>query len=121
MAAVHPETMTVARRDGTTGTSTFLDPFHIFKGKLGAAATRSKFHDSADLRWLESHCAAQITARKNELSLESVGLAIKRYPELERMFKRLGIDVDTAKSMVSGASLNAVRSGVGDVQKRLLG
>ncbi|WEW54789.1 hypothetical protein PRK78_000214 [Emydomyces testavorans] len=34
-----------------SGHASFLDPAYIFKGKLRAAATRSKFHDSADL-WL---------------------------------------------------------------------
>ncbi|KID88399.1 hypothetical protein MAJ_11062, partial [Metarhizium majus ARSEF 297] len=32
------------------GMACFLGPFYLFKGKLRAAATRAKFHDSADLR-----------------------------------------------------------------------
>jgi hypothetical protein len=37
-----------------------LDPVCIFKGKLHAAAARAKFHDSANLRWLEQKFGATL-------------------------------------------------------------
>jgi hypothetical protein len=80
-----------------TGNALILDPFHLFKGKLRAAAQRSKFHDSADLRWLESRFSQQIKARSRELNLGFVGLAIKRYTELELLFDRIGVDINAAK------------------------
>lgn len=76
-----------------TGRSSFLDPFYLFKGKLRAAATRSKFHDAADLRWLQGRYSDAIQARAVELDLQYIGLAMKRYPELELLFGRLGVDL----------------------------
>jgi hypothetical protein len=61
-----------------TGQASFLDPFYLFKGKLRAAATRSKFHDSSDLRWLEGRYGHYIHERKGELNLQYIGLALKR-------------------------------------------
>ncbi|KAK6222222.1 hypothetical protein QIS74_04477 [Colletotrichum tabaci] len=54
------------------GTSSFLDPFYLFKGKLRAAATRAKFHDSADLRMLASRHAQVIRPRADELNPDKV-------------------------------------------------
>ncbi|KYG41990.1 hypothetical protein M433DRAFT_74721 [Acidomyces richmondensis BFW] len=75
----------------------FLDLFSIFKGKLKAAERRSKYHDSADLRWLATNHSAHITPFVNRLNLLQVGLVIQRYPELESTFASLGIDVQAAK------------------------
>ncbi|KAF3065682.1 hypothetical protein CFAM422_009597 [Trichoderma lentiforme] len=54
------------------GTSMFLEPFLLFKGKLRAAATRAKFHDSADLRMLGGKFENIIKSRANKVSLEYV-------------------------------------------------
>ncbi|RYP78939.1 hypothetical protein DL769_003104 [Monosporascus sp. CRB-8-3] len=103
------------------GTSSFLDPFYLFKGKLRAAATRAKFHDSADLRMLASRYASVIRSRANELNPESVGLAIKRYPELERLFEQLRVDVERAKRAAKHLDLNRLPPPThGDVQRGLL-
>ncbi|KAH7248438.1 hypothetical protein B0J15DRAFT_400815 [Fusarium solani] len=77
--------------------SFFLDPFYLFKGKLRAAATRGKFHDSADLRMLGGKYKSVIESRAQELNVQYIGLALKRYPELERLFQQLGIDLDLSK------------------------
>lgn len=53
-----------------TGQASFLDPFHLFKGKLRAAATRSEFHDSADMRWLVDRYGNTIQAQKEGLNLQ---------------------------------------------------
>jgi hypothetical protein len=103
------------------GTSSFLDPFHIFKGKLRAAALRAKFHDAADLRWLETRCSQDIRARRQELNLKYVGLAMKRYPELALLFTRIGIDVNKAKNAAINLDPNKLPLPAhGDVQEGLL-
>lgn len=105
-----------------SGPSAFLDPVYLFKGKLRAAATRAKFHDSADLRWLEGYFGQVIQPRVAELNLQYVGLATKRYPELELLFTRLHIDVAMAKSAASNLDPNNLpRPAPGDVQEGLLG
>lgn len=68
------------------GASSFFTPFHIFKGKVHAAAQRDSYHDAADLRWLEARYSQEIKASKKELNPKFVGLAIKRYSELETQF-----------------------------------
>lgn len=104
-----------------SGQISLLDPAHIFKGKLRAAATRDKFHDSADLRWLETHFSAQVCAKRAEYSLEYVGLALKRYSELEFLFTRVGVDVQGAKGLVANVDIDRLpRPAVGDVQRGLL-
>jgi hypothetical protein len=105
-----------------SGFASFLDPFYLFKGKLRAAATRSKSHDSFDLRWLADRFDESIRARKAELNLQYIGLAIKRYPELELLFGRLGIDL--VKADDASRDLDPSRLPVpapGDVQRGLLG
>lgn len=104
------------------GRSTFVDPFPLFKGKLCAAATRNKFHDSADLRILLTRYEENIKPKIGELNLKYVGLAIKRYSMLENMFKNLGVDVKRAKQLAG--NLNSEESyprGAGQVQYALLG
>ena len=104
------------------GTSSYLVPFFIFKGKLRAAATRDKFHDSADLRWLVGHFGYLIKPRFAELNLEYVGLAIKRYSVLERLFEELGVDTVRAMKVVEGLDLdNLPAPAPGDVHRGLLG
>lgn len=111
--------------DGQTlgqGRSSFFDPFHLFKGKVRAAATRSKFHDSADLRWLGSHFGVQIKPHTSKLDPVYVGLAISRYSILERLFLGLGIDVEAAKAAAKDQDPNNLpQPQPGDVQKGLLG
>lgn len=104
------------------GTAPFLDPVYLFKGKLRAAATRAKFHDSADLRWLEGRFRPTIQSRRAELNPECIGLAMKRYVELEPLFIRLGIDVTVAKNAASNLDpTNLPRPALGDVQLGILG
>lgn len=64
MSGVQASVHTVNGQILGTGQASFLDPFYLFKGKLHAAATRSKFHDSADLRWLADRYGSVIHARK---------------------------------------------------------
>jgi hypothetical protein len=102
--------------------ASFLDPFYLFKGKLRAAAARSKSHDSFDLRWLADRFEESIKAQKDELNLEYIGLAVKRYPELELLFGRLGIDLVKAKDASCDLDPNKLSAPApGDVQRGLLG
>lgn len=104
------------------GPAFFLLPFYIFKGKLSAAATRTKFHDSFDLRWLEDRYREVIKVRRDELSLVYIGLALKRFPELEHLFRRIGIDIATATDLAKDLDPeNLPPTSTGDVQKGLLG
>ncbi|KAL4799217.1 hypothetical protein BDV19DRAFT_385468 [Aspergillus venezuelensis] len=103
------------------GQSSFLDPFILFRGKLRAAATRSKFHDSADLRWLADRFGPAIQVRTTELNPQYIGLSLKRYPELELLFSRLGVDVDAAKHSARDLSPTRLPPPVpGNVQRDLL-
>lgn len=86
-----------------SGLASFLDPFYLFKGKHRAAATRSR-------------------ARKAELNLQYIGLAIKRYSELELLFGRLGIELVKAKDASRDLDPNRIPApAAGDVQRGLLG
>lgn len=105
-----------------TGQSLFVEPFGVFKGKLCAAATRDKFHDSVDLRTLLSRHGDEIRPRIGELNLKYVGLAIKRYAMLERMFLDLGVNVEKAKQLAGKLNeTEAYPRGPGQVQYALLG
>ncbi|KAJ2973889.1 hypothetical protein NQ176_g6348 [Zarea fungicola] len=76
---------------------------------------------TADLRLLEDKYREEIKSLSQGLSLTYVGLAIKRYPELERLFERLGVDVLQAKEVTKNVDLgNLPRPAPGDVQRGLL-
>ncbi|KAI1098452.1 hypothetical protein F4804DRAFT_338183 [Jackrogersella minutella] len=109
-------------RSSGQGVSTFLGPFELFKGKLHAAATRSKFHDSADLRALMKMSEVDIKPRAGELNLKDVGLAVKRHPELEFLFRHLEVDLVQAKRAAKDVNLNDIQQpiAVGAVQSGLL-
>jgi len=63
-----------------------------------------------------------LKARSAELRLEYVRLAIKRYAELELLFVRISMNVDTAKEGVKGVDFkNLPRPALGNVQIELLG
>jgi hypothetical protein len=85
-----------------------LDPVYIFKGKLRAAAARAKFHDLADLRWLEQKFDVTLQQGRNEFNLENVGLAMKRYPELESLFVCIGVDITAAKARAATLILSTL-------------
>lgn len=99
-----------------------MDIFSTFRGKVRAAACRKHFHDSADIRWLEGKYHDEIRAKKDQLQLQFVGLAIKRYPELEYLFQRLDVDVPAALSLISDVEVtDELPQALGDVQKGILG
>lgn len=103
------------------GYTAHLNPAYVFKGKLRAAATRAKFHDSADLRWLEGHFSTLLQQQRGDFSLEYAGLAMKRYPELELCLIRIGIDIEAAKNIAHSMNLAQLPPPQrGDVQKGLL-
>jgi hypothetical protein len=114
--------VSVSGQLAASGPVSLLDPVYIFKGKLRAAATRGKFHDSADIRWLASRSADKLKAQRSDFNLDHVGLAIKRYPELELTFRSLGVDVGKAKERVASVELNQLPPPRrGDVQSGILG
>lgn len=122
MASAQTREHTVVGQRLGQGTSSYFEPFFIFKGKVRAAATREKFHDSADLRWLVGHFGNVIKPRVAELSMQYVGLAMKRYPVLERLFAEIGVDVARAKDAAKELDPDKLPAPApGDVQKGLLG
>ena len=105
-----------------TGQASLLDPYYLFKGKLRAAATRSKYRDAADMRWLADRYGNVIQARKENLNLQYIGLAMKRYPELELLFRRLEIDLTRAREAARDLDPSRLPAPApGDVQRGLLG
>ena len=119
MENVEPTYKSVAGEALGNQYAAILDPVYIFKGKLRAAAARAKFHDSADLRWLEQKFGAIFQQRRSEFNLETVGLAMKRYPELESLFVRIGVDITVAKARAATLVLSTLLQ-KGDVQNGLL-
>ncbi|KAI4151994.1 MAG: hypothetical protein LQ340_003158 [Diploschistes diacapsis] len=76
--------------------------------KVRAAALRDKYHDSADIRWLEGNYRPLLIERRDVVNLDYAGLAMKRYPELEFVFNRIGIDVQAAKARVAAVYLSGL-------------
>jgi hypothetical protein len=121
MRHIQPKAVAINGESLGSGTSAFLDPVYLFKGMLRAAATRAKFHDLVDLKWLEGRFSREIQSRRVELNLQYIGLAMKRYPELELRFKRIGADIDGAKKAAGSLGLNNLpRPAPGDVLLGLL-
>ncbi|EEH05204.1 predicted protein [Histoplasma capsulatum G186AR] len=121
MADVQPTLTPITGETQGTGDTALLDLIYLFKGKLRATATREKFHDAADLRWLEGHYLAKLQENKNQFNLLYVGLALKRYPELLYCFKRIGLDIEAAEATAASVSLHdLLPPQPGDVQKGLL-
>jgi len=122
MQDLHMNEVAITGQALGNGRSSFLDPVDIFKEKLHAAATRAKFHDLADLRWLETRYGAQIQERRGKLKLDYVGLALKRYPELTILFARIGVDINGARYAARNLDPNKIPAPApGDVQQGLLG
>ena len=121
MSEVVPVTRSVVGQVFGTGSISLLDPVHIFKGKLRARATRNKYHDAADLRYSEGEFRAVLRQKSDQFNLEYAGLAMKRSPELEHPFFRIGIDLDDAKARVAAVNLDLLPvPQPGDVQRGLL-
>ena len=85
-------------------------------------ATRQKYHDAADLRWLKSKYRNILRERCDEIDIGYVGLALKQPPELEACFQRIGVDVETAKKRTASVDLSKLApQAKGEVLKGLLG
>lgn len=121
MSDVVPVSRSVVGQAFGTGFVSLLDPVYIFKGKLRARATRNKHHDAVDLRFLEGNFQESLQKKSDEFNLTYAGLAMKRSPELEYPFSRIGLDLDSAKACVAAVDLDQLpRPEPGDVQKGLL-
>lgn len=121
MSGLSTHKVAVSGQASGSGRISLLDPVQIFKGKLHAAATRAKFHDSADLRWLAVRAKDKLIAARAQLNLPTIGLALKRYPELKSTFLSLEINTKKAEEAVANVSLSQLPPPkVGDVQMGLL-
>jgi len=121
MSGVQPAVRQITGQTQGTGATALLDPIYLFKGKLRAAATREKFHDSADLRWLEAYDLPRLQQNRNRFSLLYIGLALKRYPELHNCFTRIGLNVEAARATAASHDLHHLPPPQpGDVQRGLL-
>ena len=115
-------TVAITGHEAGVGSTRILDPVSIFKGKLRAAATRSKHTDAADIVWLEGRFNEALKARNNEFNQVLVGMAAIRYPHLERPFIRLDCKIEDCKALAEsrGFNPNAIQpAAVGDVQRGL--
>ncbi|MCJ1475796.1 hypothetical protein MMC13_004460 [Lambiella insularis] len=122
MQNVAPEPKTVSGQQSPSGMVSLFNPIYLFKGKLRAAATRGKFHDSADIRWLASRFLDRLKAQRSVFNLSHIGLSMKRYPELEVTFHNLRLDVQKAKETVASVQLSQLPPPQrGDVQSGILG
>lgn len=76
-----------------------LDVFHIFKGKLHAAADRQIFTDVQDLKYLVNTHGQYLRTNAGQINLKVVGRAIKRYPQLADVFSRLQLNILQAQQL----------------------
>ncbi|XDG04732.1 hypothetical protein ABKA04_004347 [Annulohypoxylon sp. FPYF3050] len=104
------------------GFASFLDPPYLFKGKLHAAATRSRPYDAADLRALVTRYKEDIASHTDNMNIKDIGLAIKRHPELVFLFRQLDIDVHKAERAARFLNPNDIKQPIaaGAVQSGLL-
>ncbi|KAI1086122.1 hypothetical protein F5B19DRAFT_498651 [Rostrohypoxylon terebratum] len=104
------------------GLASFLDPPYLFKGKLHAAATRSKLYDAADLRALVARYKDDIASHTNTMNIKDIGLAIKRHPELVFLFRQLDIDINKAERAARFFNPNEIKQPIaaGAIQSGLL-
>ncbi|KAI0890789.1 hypothetical protein F4806DRAFT_489882 [Annulohypoxylon nitens] len=104
------------------GFASFLDPPYLFKGKLHAAATRSRPYDAADLRALVTRYKEDIASHTDKMNIKDIGLAIKRHPELVFLFRQLDIDVHKAERAARFLNPNDIKQPIaaGAVQSGLL-
>ncbi|KAI9763440.1 MAG: hypothetical protein M1840_000523 [Geoglossum simile] len=122
MQSVVPRELRVRGESTGEGSTYILDEVCIFKGKLRAAAVRSKESDLADLAYLESTFHDKLWMSASQFNQHYVGLAVRRYPKLAEVFQRVGVDVVAAANGVKGVSLDDLwRPQPGDVQRSLLG
>ena len=121
MQNIQPQPRVVTGSQQTSGTISLLDPALIFKGKLRAAATRAKFSDAVDLRWLENNYASLIRAKRDDLDITLIGMAMKRHAGLNHLFMRLGVDIHAAESATADFDPSQlVPTRPGDVQTGML-
>ena len=121
MSVVVPISRSVVGQALGAGFVSLLDPVYIFKGKLRARATRDKHQDAADLRFLEGNYGADLRQKSQDFNLKYAGLAMKRSPELEYLFSRIGLDLSSAKASVATVDPDQLpKTQPGDVQMGLL-
>ena len=121
MSTVVPVSRTVVGQTLGAGFVSLLDPVYIFKGKLRAQATRDKHQDAADLRFLEGNYGPDLRQKSEDFNLKYAGLAMKRSPELEYLFSRIGLDLQSAKASAAAIDPGQLPAQQpGDVQMGLL-
>ncbi|OAL40375.1 hypothetical protein AYO20_00111 [Fonsecaea nubica] len=97
-----------------------LEIVYIFKGKVNAAANRSKVSDCSDIEYLHAHFESNLREHVHELSVQDVGKAIKRYPSLSKVFSNLGIDVKEAVEQAGSLEITSMHPPPFLCQKALL-
>ena len=103
------------------GKSNFLTPFYLFKGKLRAAATRGNITIPQILDYWSPNTRMRLEPYVGELSMEYVGLAIKRCGVLQRLFEQIGVDTHKTLECIEHLELDGLPAPApGNVQKGLL-
>ena len=120
MTGIEPTITQISGQTQGMGITAVMDLVYLFKGKLRAAAgTRNKFHDAVDLRWLEGYGLARLQQNRSQFDLLHIGLALRRYPELQFCFTRIGVDVKVAEARAASYDmLHPPPPQPGDVQKK---
>ncbi|KAH0834437.1 hypothetical protein AYO21_09418 [Fonsecaea monophora] len=85
-----------------------LEIVYIFKGKVNAAANRSKVSDSNDIEYVHAHFESTLREHVHQINIQDVGKAIKRYPSLSKVFSNLGIDVKEAVEQAGSLEITSM-------------
>jgi len=81
-------------RGNTMGTSYIpvLSEEYLFRGKLIAAASRMKASDVQDIQYLVTSYGKQLKGAVTKADKGTVGLAVRRHPQLRKMLEKVGIE-----------------------------
>lgn len=92
----------------------------LFRGKLNACASRTKSSDAADVDYLVKNYGKELKMAAKGIDKKTVGLAIRRHPELRKILGELGVKTRGAVWGVRKARLDGqVQPQMWDVQRGL--
>lgn len=92
----------------------------LFMGKLRACASRAKSSDAQDVDYLVATYGDQLRKAAKNLDKKTLGLAVRRHPELKKVLGELGVGTRKAVWGVRNARIDgAVNPQMWDVQRGL--
>ncbi|KAI5844950.1 hypothetical protein DFP73DRAFT_37274 [Morchella snyderi] len=106
-------------RMGTSYVPILKEEF-LFRGKLSACATRTKSSDAADVDYLVRNYGKELKMAAKKMDKKTVGMAVRRHPELRKVLGELGVHTRGAVWGVRKARLDGqVQPQMWDVQRGL--